>query len=470
MRKLSLLLTPLMSLLLISPAIANDGRTDRERPTLHAKKVSKTNHGQRKGKLPRPARDRDFYDDGSPDDQKVELGKLLFFDKVLSGNENISCATCHHTLADTGDGLSLPVGEGGVGLGVTRDTGSGADAVYERVPRNAPPVFNLGAREFENLFWDGRVSLDEDGHFISPAGADLPEGLDNVLAVQAMFPVTSAAEMAGQAGENAQADAGAAGELPLLWEMLAEKLREIPEYVDLFMATYPDVKEASDITYVHAANAIAAFEAREWRFTDSPFDRYLRGEHAAMSAAAKRGMKLFYGKAACADCHSGTFQTDQGFHAVAMPQIGPGKGDGADGNEDFGRARATGEPEDLFRFRTPTLRNVALTGPWGHGGAYDDLETMVKHQLHPLRSLRNYDRSQAVLPPRADLDEQDFEVMDDRDKVRAIAKANELRGRQLRQSEIDDLMDFLHALTDPAAIDLRKDTPMIVPSGIPVAE
>jgi len=147
--------------------------------------------------------------------EQVELGRNLFFDKILSGNMNISCATCHHALTDTGDGLSLPIGEGGRGLGVTRDTGSGPDAVPERVPRNAPPVFNLGAHEFERMFHDGRVAVDpaQPSGFISPAGNDLPLNLENVLAAQAMFPVTSGTEMAGQAGENPIANAAAAGDL-----------------------------------------------------------------------------------------------------------------------------------------------------------------------------------------------------------------------------------------------------------------
>ncbi|MGI9332699.1 MAG: cytochrome c peroxidase [Gammaproteobacteria bacterium] len=82
------------------------------------------------------------------------------FDKISSGNFNISRATCHHPPTGTGHGLSLPIGEGGSGLGVTRDTGAGAGAVYERVPRNSPPLFHLGAREFTRLFHDGRVEVD----------------------------------------------------------------------------------------------------------------------------------------------------------------------------------------------------------------------------------------------------------------------------------------------------------------------
>ena len=102
--------------------------------------------------LPRPVVDKDFYENGSPDSRKVELGKLLFFDKILSGNQNISCATCHHPLADTGDGLSLPIGEGGQGLGVTRNTGTDNNAVMERVPRNSPHYFNFTFFTFFFLF------------------------------------------------------------------------------------------------------------------------------------------------------------------------------------------------------------------------------------------------------------------------------------------------------------------------------
>ena len=121
-----------------------------------AANADKKNHSGRSW-LPEPVSNADYYDNGVPSTAKVELGKQLFFDKILSGNLNISCATCHHSFTATGDGLSLPIGEGGRGLGVTRDTGVGADAVHERVPRNAPAVFNLGAREFTTLFHDGRV-------------------------------------------------------------------------------------------------------------------------------------------------------------------------------------------------------------------------------------------------------------------------------------------------------------------------
>ncbi|MCP4202769.1 MAG: cytochrome-c peroxidase, partial [bacterium] len=305
--------------------------------------------------LPKKVRNGNYYDRGRPDPTKVELGRLLFFDKILSGNRNISCATCHHPLAATGDGLSLSVGEGGRGLGVGRDTGKGKKAIHERVPRNAPPVFNLGAKQFRRMFHDGRVERKKSAPFgmRTPAGADQPAGLENVLAAQAMFPVTSGTEMAGQAGENEVADAAGAGNLPWVWELLAERLRAIPVYVDLFVEVFDDVSTAADISYVHAANAIAAFEAKAWRADNSPFDRYLRGDKGAMSRAARRGMKLFYGRLDCVLCHSGKFQTDHDFHAIGMPQIGPGKGDGFDGREDFGRERVTGRAGQRYMFRTP---------------------------------------------------------------------------------------------------------------------
>lgn len=427
--------------------------------------------------LPPPATDADFYDNGATDPAKVALGAQLFFDKVLSGNFNISCSTCHHSFTGTSDGLALPVGEGGHGLGVTRDTGIGPDAIHERVPRNAPHVFNLGAREFAIMFHDGRVQPKAGfpNGIESPAGLNLPEGLDNVLAVQAMFPVTSGTEMAGQPGENSIADAAAAGDLSGpdgVWAQLAERLQGIQGYVDQFVAVFPDVSEAGDIEYRHAANAIAAFEAFNWRADNSPFDRYLRGEREAMTAIAINGMNIFYSptRGNCASCHSGTFQTDQSFRAIAMPQVGPGKGDGTYGYEDFGRERVTGDAADRYKFRVPTLRNVALTAPYGHAGAYDTLEAVVRHHLDPVASLYNYDPSQLRIPSRSDLDAHDVLAMNDPAAVAAIAAANELAPVALSEAEIAELVEFLHALTDPKMLDLRNDVPRSLPSGLPLAE
>lgn len=432
--------------------------------------------GSESYRLPRPLDDKDFYDENSPPEEKVFLGNLLFFDKELSGNRNISCATCHHPLSDLGDGLSLPVGEGALGLGITRNTGEGADSIHERVPRNAPPVFSMGVTLFDTIFHDGRIQKDPDfpSGIKSPAGDNLPEGLDNVLAAQAMFPVTSGTEMAGQAGENEIADAAALGDLSGedgVWSLLTDRLKAIPMYVEYFIKAFDDVNEAEDITFVHAANAIAAFEAASWPANNSRFDDFLRGDPKALTYQERRGMKLFYGKANCVDCHSGPLLSDFGFYAIAMPQVGPGKGVGIEGREDFGRELVTGDPSDRYKFRTPTLRNVALTAPYGHSGAFNTLEGVVRHHLSPVYSLYHYNRANYVAPYRADLTEIDFWVMDQPELVEAIADANELKkNTRLRARDVGDIVAFLKSLTDSGTIDLRHDVPSFVPSGLPIYE
>jgi len=460
---------------------------------------------------PEPVEDADYYEGGRPPAARVELGRMLFFDRILSGNRNISCAACHHPNLATSDGLPLGFGEGAEGLGAERRPGSTiGTAVTGRVPRNSPALFNLGAREFVRLFWDGRVETDPNGYyeggFVTPAKWKLPTGLDNVLAAQAMFPVASLVEMTGHRGENTIADAvwlnnvsGPDG----VWEQLAGRLRTVPEYVGMFREAYPDrVTSRDDITYVLAANAIAAFETVAFRSDGSPFDRYLRGEKDALGEDARRGMELFYGKAGCASCHGEKFQTDHEFHAIAMPQIGPGKGDGRDPGfwrasgmhafvEDFGRAHFTVRPEDEFRFRTPSLRNVELTAPYGHSGAYATLEGVVRHHLDPVSSLESYSVDESYLPPveRAVelvgagsrvtpqwLSESRLEAIRMRDTWvqrepelrRRIAAANELETIDLSDAEVGDLLAFLRSLTDPAARDLAHLVPERVPSGLPV--
>jgi len=376
-------------------------------------------------------------------------------------------------MADTGDGLSLPVGEGGMGLGVTRNTGSGDDAIHERVPRNAPGLFAIGSRAFDTLFHDGRIQPDPTmpSGISTPVGNDLPEGLDNVLAAQALFPVTSPSEMAGQTGENSIADAVSKGNIAGpdgVWEQLAERLRAIPAYVDLFMTAYPEIQSSSDINIVHAANAIAAFEASSWPSNNTRFDQFLRGDESALTDLETQGMQLFYGEASCFRCHSGPLLSDFDFHAIAMPQIGPGQGVGFEGHEDFGREHVTGDPEDRYKFRTAPLRNVALTAPYGHAGAFNTLEEIVRHYRGTERSLRNYDRTNFVAPSRPDLDTIDFAVLDDRPTVNEIADANLLQDPLIDNGDVQPIVAFLRALTDESNLDLRHNVPSEVPSGLPV--
>lgn len=425
--------------------------------------------------LPKALNDADFL----PRNENLEqLGKLLFFDKILSGNKNIACSTCHHPLTGSGDGLSLSVGEGGLGLGIARNVGKGKNLIHARVPRNAMPLFNIGAKENTTMFHDGRVEIDETqiSGFRSPAGNYLPLNIfDNPLQVQAMFPVTSAEELAGNAGENAIADAGAKKDFVQVWTLLAKRLQAIPEYVTLFKRAFPtQIYQAKDISYAHAAVAIGAFESAAFRCDNSRFDKYLRGDKQALTASEIKGMNLFYGEAGCGACHKGVLQTDHDFHATAMPQIGSGKGDNQtgfnDGADDFGRERVTKNIIDRFRFRTLSLRMVAMTAPWGHAGAFNELRTMIKHGLNPVKELEHYDTKQAVLPFEAKLSAKDFVVQNNPLRRSAIAEVSEITPSKISEKEIDDIVDFLHALTDMSCVDLRRIAPEKVPSKLSLAD
>jgi len=139
---------------------------------------------------------------------EVQLGRLLFYDPILSGSKTVSCATCHHPKFGTSDGLSLGIGDGGDGLGPKR-VWDPENPPEQRIGRNSPALFNLGATEFTTLFHDGRLEADPSrpSGIRTPLGADMEQGFASVLAAQAMFPVLSGDEMAGHYSENPVAKA-----------------------------------------------------------------------------------------------------------------------------------------------------------------------------------------------------------------------------------------------------------------------
>ena len=393
----------------------------------------------------------------------VKLGEALFWDPELGGNRDTACATCHHSDLATGDALSVSIGTNGFGLGDQRNFGQ----ARELVPRNATPLFNLGYTEWTTLFWDGRVQTDTAAGFHTPASDRLPDGLDSVLAAQAMFPVTSRDEMLGYRGDLDIF--GQSNELAVvvdyksqpIWDGLMKRILAIPEYVDMFHAAFPDVP-TEDLGFQHAANAIAAYEIAAFTFEDSPYDRYIQGDKSALTDEAKQGALLFYGKVGCASCHSTGLLTDQQFHNIAVPQIGDGKG--REQPFDLGRARETGNDCDRYAFRTPPLRNVALTGPWMHDGAFTTLEVTVRHHLAPLASLQNYDPSQLTVL-LAD------KCLDQPEALSAIEQwyaDNASAGVQLSDEQVRLLLVFLDSLTSPSALDLSHTIPASVPSGLPV--
>ncbi|THH38589.1 cytochrome-c peroxidase [Aliishimia ponticola] len=398
------------------------------------------------------------------DPLRAELGQLLFYDPILSGNRNISCATCHHPRFGTADGVALGLGEGGHGLGPARRA-THTNQPEERIPRNAPGLWNLGAAEFTTMFHDGRLEADPDqpGGIRTPLGQDMVSGFDSVLSAQSMFPVLSGDEMAGQYSENEISRAVRQGLLAQpggAWDRLAARVAAIPAYAERFAALDgPDQK----ITFTAISNLLADFIRFEWRADNSLFDQAMRGT-ADLPEAAARGMALFYGKAGCARCHAGWFQTDHRFHAIAMPQFGPGKrARFEDHARDTGRMRVTGDPGDAFAFRTPSLRNVVLTAPYGHSGAYPTLRGVIRHHADPVAGLQGYDRTKAALLP---LDgAEDWHIMDSAEERARIAAANQLPPTQISPAEVDDLIAFLNSLTDNAE---RLGIPDTVPSGLPV--
>jgi len=399
------------------------------------------------------------------DSAKVTLGQNIFFDKELSGNRDMACSTCHHPFLHTSDGLAISIGTGSRGLGPERALGSGR----RLHPRNSPDLFNRGDSAWERFFWDGRVN-GHAGNFNSPAGEQLPsDELDNIVAALAMFPVTARDEMRGMVGdidiggkpnELAEIDDE---DFTAMWAGLMTRLLAIEEYVTLFQAAYPDVP-VEELNFAHAANANAAFIIQSFSMANSPWDRYLAGDTSALSDEAKQGALLFLGEANCVQCHSGSLLTDQGFHNLAVPQLGPGQPD--EEPLDSGRFRETGDETDRFAFRTPPLRNVALTGPWMHNGAFDSLEAVIRHHLNPEDSLRNYDDSH-LIPA--------FRPTVQRDEATLTALLANLDPQvstpvTLTDTDVQDLVKFLESLTDPSALDMRQFIPEAVPSGLPIED
>ncbi len=412
----------------------------------------------------------------SPDDflafdaDKAEIGQLLFYDKILSGNRNISCGTCHHHDHAGGDGLSLGIGEGGEGVGPERTVGVGADAIRKRVPRNAPALWNLGHRDIHVMFHDGRLEIGDhyENGFNSPAQEWLPPGLDSLLAAQAIFPLTAQFEMAGNVGEN-DVTGAVADRIDLGWPILAKRVRTIPTYGEMFVAAFDDVSVPEDVTITHIANALGAFMGTEWANYDSPFDAYLAGDKGALDGAALRGMELFYGAAGCASCHSGPLMSDQEFHALMLPQFGPGRTRLHDPTpRDVGRVGESNRPEDAYRFRTPMLRNVALTGPYGHNGAFPTLEGIVRHHLAPRESLASWTRDMAKLPEAKWLAPIDFVIQSDRLEAARHRAKLDITPLDMGDAEVADLVAFLGALTGATAETRPLGRPETVPSGLPV--
>lgn len=385
----------------------------------------------------------------------VRLGRALTFDPVLSGNRNIACSTCHLPSFGTGDGRSLSVGEGATDFGPGRTHPGG---IF--IPRNAPSLFNLAA--MRHLFWDGRVQVDPAGNLSTPAGPQLTPEMREVfefgaISALAMFPVTNREEMRGAPGSNEVADLPDA-DLTGIWAALMGRLGGIPEYRSMFEAAYPGTP-FEEMTFAHASNAIAGFVVEKLTFVDTPWDRFLAGSNRALSPAQLRGAQTFLALK-CSVCHNGATFSDDDFHNVAVAQFGPGQGNGESLRDDFGRMNVTGDAADRYRFRTTPLRNVELTGPYGHTGAIASLRGFIEHYSESHLKLRAYDGAELEPALRPTLLDNAEEILAHRDTL--------LDGVVLSDQIVDELTAYMSALTDDAARDLARITPRTVPSGLPV--
>lgn len=400
---------------------------------------------------------------------EARLGQLLFFDPILAGNRNISCASCHHPRFATSDGLSLGLGEGAVGLGPKRHVVAD-NPPEQRIPRNSPALFNLGAHEFTRMFHDGRIEADPSRPtgLRTPMEDEMVAGFVSILSAQTMFPVLSPDEMAGHYGENEVSKAVRSGLITGpggAWDLISQRVSALPEYQEKFGSVYAEIGQGRSIGFTDISNAIAAFIAFEWRSDQSHFDAVLRGD-AVLDGEALRGAEIFYEEANCVACHSGPFLTDHGFHAMGAPQIGPGKAERFESHSrDDGRFRVTGKEEDRYAFRTPSLRNVTRTGPWGHAGGASDLHAFLA-QHSGSKDLPDMGGIEPVLPPIGST-KPDFVILEDPEASAAIQSARSYR-HPLSATDIDALIAFLTTLEDPVALSGRLGIPESVPSGLPV--
>lgn len=412
----------------------------------------------------------DFSLSGSPinddadlpavNDPEVVLGKRLFFSKSLGGDRDSACVSCHHPMLGGGDDLSLPVGTGAervdlLGPGRLHSALAHGYDDGPTVPRNAPTTFNLAAWS-NTIFHDGRIETLADGIRTPDTGmgdAD-PKAGSSLAQAQARFPVTSPEEMKGfnydsldnqGIREHLAARIGGYG-------TATGELTNTSYWLGQFRSVLntPDGSAETLITEQNISFMLGAYE-RSQVFVNSPWKAYVKGDHAAISDAAKAGALLFYGKANCVECHAGDLFSDEKFHNIAAPQIGRGKGHG-DGSEDFGRAAVTGEAADMYRFRTPSLLNVEVTGPWTHAGAYTSLEAVVRHHLDPQFAINNFDYNQLAQSGIQNLDKMTANTQKALNALQASRDAGEegvLQDVDLTDQEVAQLVKFLKALTDP---------------------
>ena len=415
----------------------------------------------------------------SVEDPKVHLGKKLFFSKHLSLEMDTACVSCHHPYLGGGDALSLPIGVEAVDPDLVgpgrehKDTGYSYYDGGPTVPRNAPSTFNMALFD-ATQFWDARIESitpiegenGSKGGILIPDTSDYeriiwePEDTANLPSAQANFPIISPQEMRSFHHEELTSKSD-------VREYLVNRLRgsegnedlnetAVEAWLQAFREGFqdPDGDAETLITRKNITDAIGEYE-RSQLFVNNAWNRYLNGETDAISEKAKKGAILFFtdyegGGANCIACHSGDLFSDEKTHVMAVPQIGRGKNyDGT--TEDYGRSNITLNEEDTYKFRTPSLLNVEVTGPWGHDGAFVTLEAMVRHMLKP-ETAENYDTGSLTQKGiSVQCKETDINT---RHALEKLQQNRELGISPHRSVDFDDrqveqIVEFLKTLTDP---------------------
>lgn len=344
---------------------------------------------------------------------RVALGRLLFWDPILSGPRDVACATCHHPDFGYAEPLDLSIGAGGVGLG--SDRVFGPDSPVRLVKRNSQTILNAAFN-----------GLDSSGH-VDPAAAPMFwDARVQSLEQQALEPIRTLEEMRG---DTYPADRA-------VTEVVA-RLAANAEYRTLFaeaFGTRPAVTEAN------LGRALAAFQ-RTLVATDTPFDRYMRGDTTAMTARQISGMNRFEA-IGCGNCHSGPMFSDFKAHVLAVP--------------DNPRLPATDAGiGNTYAFRTPSLRNLASTAPYMHNGVFVSLDDVVDFYNRISRGGRGGGRGGRRGGGAINTNLS-------RDQIDPLARQLSMRGGGRRQN---DVIAFLGALNDDA---FDRTIPDRVPSGLTV--
>lgn len=258
--------------------------------------------------------------------EKVELGRMLFWDPILSGDQDVACVTCHHPDAGYADNLDVSIGVGGQGLAAQRKFGVFA-------LRNAPTILNTA---FNGINADGQYDPENTSMFWDNRATSLEE--------QALGPIHSKEEMRGENYTDAE-----------ILSVVIQRLENNAAYVDLFNQAFGD----NTIDSPRIAQAIASFE-RTLVNNNTRFDRYSRGDSGALTQQEVRGMNLFI-KSGCTNCHNGPMLSDFELHQLPVP----------------GNAKQVSDKGIEGKFRTPTLRNLAFTAPYMHNGTKADLKSAI---------------------------------------------------------------------------------------------